>query len=68
MPFAPEAHLSGIEKIRKRKRDIIMRSDSVKTGTAQAPQNKKKRTGDIMSEDCTRVGCTEMGDLLAERI
>ena len=37
MPFAPEAHLSGIEKIRKRKRDIIMRSDSVKTGTAQAP-------------------------------
>ena len=37
MPFAPEAHLSGIEKISKRKRDIIMRSDSVKTGTAQAP-------------------------------
>jgi hypothetical protein len=26
------------------------------------------RTGDIMSEGCTRVGCTEMGDLLAERI
>lgn len=26
------------------------------------------RTGDIMSEGCTQVGCTEMGDLLAERI
>ena len=24
------------------------------------------RTIDIMSEGCTRVGCTEMGDLLAE--
>lgn len=26
------------------------------------------RTGDIMSEGCTRVGCKQMGDLLAERI
>lgn len=26
------------------------------------------RTGDIMSEGCTRVGCRAMGDLLAERI
>ncbi len=26
------------------------------------------RTGDIMSEGCTRVGCSAMGDLLAERI
>ena len=26
------------------------------------------RTGDIMSEGCERVGCSRMGDLLAERI
>ena len=26
------------------------------------------RTGDIWSEGCTRVGCTQMGDLVAERI
>ena len=26
------------------------------------------RTGDIMSEGCTRVGCKQMGDLLSERI
>ena len=26
------------------------------------------RTGDIMSEGCTLVGCSKMGDLLAERI
>lgn len=26
------------------------------------------RTGDIMSEGCTKVGCTKMGDLIAERI
>lgn len=26
------------------------------------------RTGDIMSEGCTQVGCTQMGDLIAARI
>ena len=26
------------------------------------------RTGDIMSEGCTKVGTTQMGDLVAERI
>ena len=26
------------------------------------------RTGDIWSEGCTKVGCTQMGDLVAERI
>ena len=26
------------------------------------------RTGDIMSEGCTKVGCSKMGDLIAERI
>lgn len=26
------------------------------------------RTGDIMSEGCTKVGCMQMGDLIAERI
>ncbi|MBR6477329.1 MAG: 3-isopropylmalate dehydrogenase [Lachnospiraceae bacterium] len=26
------------------------------------------RTGDIMSEGCTKVGCVQMGDLIAERI
>ena len=26
------------------------------------------RTADIMSEGCVRVGCKQMGDLLAERI
>ena len=26
------------------------------------------RTGDIMSEGCTKVGCAEMGTLIAERV
>ena len=26
------------------------------------------RTGDIMSDGCTKVGTTQMGDLVAERI
>ena len=26
------------------------------------------RTGDIFSEGCTKVGCTEMGDKIVERI
>ena len=26
------------------------------------------RTGDIMSEGCTRVGCSAMGDAIAERV
>ena len=26
------------------------------------------RTGDIFSEGCTKVGCVQMGDLVAERI
>ena len=26
------------------------------------------RTGDIFSEGCTKVGCTEMGDLVAARV
>ena len=26
------------------------------------------RTGDIMADGCKKVGCTEMGDLIAERI
>ena len=26
------------------------------------------RTGDIMSENCTQVGTSRMGDLIAERI
>lgn len=26
------------------------------------------RTGDIMSEGCTRVSCSQMGDLIAARI
>lgn len=26
------------------------------------------RTGDIMSEGCTKVGCKEMGRLIAERV
>ena len=26
------------------------------------------RTVDIMSEGCTQVGCSQMGDILAERI
>ena len=29
---------------------------------------KGYRTGDIMSEGCTKVGCREMGDLLANEI
>ena len=26
------------------------------------------RTGDIFSAGCTKVGCTQMGDLVAERV
>ena len=36
--------------------------------SVQAVLTEGYRTGDIMSEGCTRVGTCKMGDLIAERI
>ena len=45
--------------------------DQEATAVEEAVQQVLKdgyRTGDIMADGCTKVGCTEMGTLLAERI
>ena len=47
--------------------DLDEEADAIEAAVKKVLQDGF-RTGDIMSEGCTRVGCTEMGDLLAERI
>ena len=47
--------------------DLDEEADAIEAAVKKVLQDGV-RTGDIMSEGCTRVGCTEMGDLLAERI
>ena len=47
--------------------DLDEEADAIESAVKKVLQDGF-RTGDIMSEGCTRVGCTEMGDLLAERI
>ena len=47
--------------------DLDREADAIEAAVKQVLQDGY-RTGDIMSEGCTKVGCTQMGDLLAERI
>ena len=47
--------------------DLDEEADAIESAVKKVLQDGF-RTGDIMSEGCTRVGCTEMGDLLTERI
>ena len=47
--------------------DLDEEADAIEAAVKKVLQDGF-RTGDIMSEGCTRVGCTEMGNLLAERI
>ena len=47
--------------------DLDKEADAIENAVKQVLQDGY-RTGDIMSEGCTQVGCKAMGDLLAERI
>lgn len=47
--------------------DLDEEADAIEAAVKKVLQDGY-RTIDIMSEDCTQVGCTEMGTLLAERI
>ena len=47
--------------------DLDKEADAVENAVKQVLKDGY-RTGDIMSEGCTRVGCSQMGTLLAERI
>ena len=47
--------------------DMDREADAVEKAV-QAVLTEGYRTGDIMSEGCTRVGTCKMGDLIAERI
>lgn len=47
--------------------DLGKEADAIDNAVSQVLKDGF-RTGDIYSEGCTKVGCTKMGDLLAERI
>ena len=47
--------------------DLDREADAVESAVRQVLK-AGYRTGDIMADGCTRVGCRQMGDLLAERI
>ena len=47
--------------------DLDEAADAVEAAVKQVLK-EGYRTGDIMSEGCTRVGTKEMGDLIAERV
>lgn len=47
--------------------DLDQEADAIEAAV-QAVLTEGYRTGDIMSEGCTKVGTTQMGDLIAERI
>lgn len=47
--------------------DLDAEADAIEEAVRQVLK-EGYRTGDIMSEGCTLVGCSRMGDLLAERI
>ncbi|MBP5281410.1 MAG: 3-isopropylmalate dehydrogenase [Lachnospiraceae bacterium] len=47
--------------------DLDKEADAIDAAVKQVLQDGF-RTGDIMSEGCTKVGCVQMGDLIAERI
>ena len=47
--------------------DLDREADAIENAVKQVLQDGY-RTADIMSEGCTKVGCSKMGDLLVERI
>jgi len=47
--------------------DLDKEADAIENAVKQVLKDGF-RTVDIMSEGCTKVGCSEMGTLLAERI
>ena len=47
--------------------DLDKEADAIESAVKQVLKDGY-RTADIMSEGCTKVGCSRMGDLLAERI
>ena len=47
--------------------DLDKEADAIENAVKQVLKDGY-RTGDIMSEGCVKVGCKQMGDLLAERI
>lgn len=47
--------------------DLDQEADAIDNAVKSVLQDGY-RTADIMSEGCVRVGCKQMGDLLAERI
>ena len=47
--------------------DLDKEADAIEQAVSQVLA-EGYRTGDIMSEGCKKVGTTEMGDLIAERV
>ena len=47
--------------------DLDKEADAIEKAVMQVLK-EGFRTGDIMSEGCTKVGCKAMGDLIASRI
>ena len=47
--------------------DLDKEADAIEAAVKQVLQ-EGYRTGDIMSEGCTKVGTVKMGDLIAERV
>ena len=47
--------------------DLDKEADAIENAV-KSILKKGYRTGDIMSEGCNKVGCKEMGDLLAAEI
>ncbi len=47
--------------------DLDREADAIEAAVKQVLQ-ENFRTGDIMSEGCTKVGCSQMGTLIADRI
>ena len=47
--------------------DMTEEADAVEAAVAKV-LDEGYRTGDIMSDGCTAVSCTEMGSLIAERV
>ena len=47
--------------------DLDKEADAIENAVKQVLK-EGYRTGDIMSEGCTQVGCKQMGDLLAQRV
>ena len=47
--------------------DMPAEADAIEAAVNQV-LDEGYRTGDIFAAGCTKVGCTQMGDLVAERV